>query len=58
MRTLNHRLQKASDKLLGLLVPKATAEAQPGQWCRPTQSCGWPKVWYHDVVKDVSCGCW
>jgi hypothetical protein len=59
MRVLKNGVQRASDRLLGLLAPKATAQAQPGQWCVTHYiSCGWPKVWYEDVVKGVSCGCW
>ena len=58
MKKLNHPVQRASDLLLRLFVPKVAAQAQPGQWCRPTQSCGWPKVRYWDVVKDTDCGCW
>ncbi len=59
MRKLNKQLQQAGDRLLNVFVPKAAAQAQPGQWCTTHYiSCGWPKVWYHDYVKDVSCGCW
>jgi hypothetical protein len=60
MMSLSDRLQKVSDQLLELLVPKATAEAQPGQWCRPLRDCPADRnlVLYWDVVKDTSCGCW
>ena len=59
MKNLKSRVQRTSDRLLDLLAPKATAQAQPGQWCRSTGiHCGWPKYRYYDVVKGTDCGCW
>jgi hypothetical protein len=58
MKSLNHRLQRAGDLLLNLFAPKAEAAAQGWKCTNTGISCGWPKVYYHDYVKDTSCGCW
>jgi len=57
--TLTGQLQKVSDQLLELFVPKATADAQPDQWCVNLGQCHPPTLgcYFHDVVKDVPCGC-
>jgi hypothetical protein len=57
--TLTGRLQKASDQLLELLAPKATADAQPGQSCVNLGYCH-PETlgcYFYDFLHDVPCGC-
>ena len=58
MKKLNVRLERASDLLLGLFVPKVAARAGIEPWCVATESCGWPRVLYYNVVKGNICGCW